>query len=154
MVACGGVWHAACGSMWPIFIFGIGIFRAHIFKSFFLFSFFFFVFIAHLPFFLALTEMERTFPENVVPGWLWSLCAVQRGAIQELCVCEGGAGAQDVNHDHLTSLWLIDFRLCLFLSVLRSVLVCVCVYECVCAWACVCGAQEMLRTMQLKIRFN
>lgn len=75
--------------------------------------------------FLALTEMERTFPENVVPGWLWSLCAVQRGALQELCVCEGGAGAQDVNHDHLTSLWLIDFRLCLFLSVLRSVLVCV-----------------------------
>lgn len=117
--------NGACG-MWPIFIFGIGIFRAHIFIVRFAF--------------LALTEMERTFPENVVPGWLWSLR--RRGCWR---VRYGRAGAQD-DVDHLTSLLLIDFRLCLFLCVWLRVSVFVCV--------CVCGAQEMLRTMQLKIRFN
>lgn len=87
-VACG-----ACG-MWHV---------THIYFWHWNFSrSYFFYFIVRFAF-LALTEMERTFPENVVPGWLWSLqrrgwgaCATQRGEGRSKSVWgEGRAGAQD-----------------------------------------------------------
>lgn len=53
-----GMWHVACDP--------------YLFLALEFFALIFFFFIVRFAF-LALTEMERTFPENVVPGWLWSL---------------------------------------------------------------------------------
>lgn len=80
------MWHVACDP--------------YLFLALEFFALIFFYFIVRFAF-LALTEMERTFPENVVPGWLWSLQRrgwghAQRSEGRSKSVWgEGRAGAQD-----------------------------------------------------------
>lgn len=123
--------------MWPIFIFGIGIFRAHIF----LFYSAFCLFGTH--------RNGKNFSRKCRPRLVVVIattgvgaCATQRGALEECVGWRAGRRPRrcwdDDDVDHLTSLLLIDFRLCLFLCVCACTSVCPSVYVCLCVSVCVC----------------